>query len=339
MIRRSKPPHAAFAALLASAGAMLIAPPAWRAERLPRLIAAAPHARTGLSWEDGGLWDADPPPDPPRSAVLLVHGLDEPGGIWDALAPAIASTGRRVARFDYPNDQPIADSADLLRGALRDLRELGVERVEVVAHSMGGLVTRDALTRPTGPAPAVPLLITLGTPHAGSAWAAWQPLAEAREQVQRWAESDDRDPARLFAFTHDGVGEAGVDLRPGSRYLTELNARPAPAGTRIVCVVAVAAAVPLDAGIGGLSDAVSRLGDGVVPAASAALPGADEVLLVHANHRSMVRPIELGEWVRRVLIGPQAPPPPEPPALPLVLERLAEPLPARPETLDSQTPP
>src|SRR5690606_22566445 len=46
--------------------------------------------------------------------VLLVHGLDEPGDIWDDLTPALHEAGHTVVRFNYPNDQDPALSADAL---------------------------------------------------------------------------------------------------------------------------------------------------------------------------------------------------------------------------------
>ncbi|MFW5815821.1 MAG: alpha/beta hydrolase, partial [Wenzhouxiangella sp.] len=46
--------------------------------------------------------------------LILLHGLDEPGGIWDEMAAAMAEAGLAAWEFRYPNDQAIARSADLL---------------------------------------------------------------------------------------------------------------------------------------------------------------------------------------------------------------------------------
>ena len=54
--------------------------------------------------------------------VMLVHGLDEPGGIWDQLAPALVADGHTVVRFEYANDQAIAISAGDLIEALPNWR-------------------------------------------------------------------------------------------------------------------------------------------------------------------------------------------------------------------------
>tara|TARA_R110000782_G_scaffold211115_3_gene299080 strand:+ start:5561 stop:6607 length:1047 start_codon:yes stop_codon:yes gene_type:complete len=330
--RRTTALAAGALALLALA---LIALSAWRHTRVPRLVERAADLRPapGLRWylPDAGTdsvprserWTGTPPDPVPARAVLLVHGLDEPGGIWDALAPALAETGHPAVRFEYPNDQPPARSAALLADALADLRRAGVTSLDIVAHSMGGLVATDVLTRPefdNRAGPRVPLLVTVGTPFDGSPWADLQPVSELREQIQRWIESDDADPARLFAAWHDGLGEAGADLRPGSDYLTELAGRPWPEGTRLVCIVGIYGPTAIPTTLAELSVTAADFGDGVVPAPSAARAGASETLLVPGNHRSILRPIEIEAWIRERL---GAAPPPQPAAIPLILERLA----------------
>lgn len=277
-------------------------------------------------------------------AVVLVHGLDEPGGIWDELAPALAGEGHRVLRFDYANDQAIVQSADAFDQALEDLRTHGVEEIDLVCHSMGGLVSREVLSRDGYLVRGVRVgtMITLGTPHKGSPWAHMRSIAEAREQVQRWAESDDLDPKRLLGFFSDGDGQAGIDLLPGSDFLTQLDERSLPVGIRVVCVVGRTDTPSTLAGT--LSNASARdllrdvvgdgqsqrilaqidalgseLGDGVVPVSSAVMDGVTDIVVVYANHRGMIRTIELEERIRA---GTNLPEAVEPPAIRVVLDRL-----------------
>jgi pimeloyl-ACP methyl ester carboxylesterase len=276
--------------------------------------------------------------------VVLVHGLDEPGGIWDDLAPALAGEGHVVVRFEYPNDQAIALSGASLLGGFGELSERGVERLDLVCHSMGGLVARDALTRDgfgkTGL--GVEHLVTIGTPHGGSPWARLRAVAEIREHAQRWVESEDMDPKRLLGFARDGVGQAGRDLLPGSDFLVDLDTRSLPEGIEVTCIVGrLTTAQGMETGkllaAGTLRDvvgaddasaimgAIDRLGrefgDGVVPMSSAVLDGVSDVVILEANHRSMVRRVELGEMIRQgVGMGASA----EPPAIEVVLEWLKE---------------
>ncbi|MBL4699060.1 MAG: alpha/beta fold hydrolase [Phycisphaerales bacterium] len=274
--------------------------------------------------------------------VILVHGLDEPGGIWDQLAPALAEEGHQVVRFEYPNDQAIALSGRNFVESFDELTQRGVKRIDLVCHSMGGLVARDAITRDEFKTKgiAVERLVTIGTPHGGSPWARLQAVSELREQVQRWVESDDFDPKRLMGFARDGVGQAGKDLLPGSDFLVELDGRSLPEGVAVTCIVG---RMIEEAGtqkttaivnkffrdlvgdrdatlIGEELDKLSReLGDGVVPMSSAVLKGVDDVVIFEANHRSLVRSVELGEMIRRAAMLGEGD---EPPAIAVVVDRL-----------------
>src|SRR5690606_18230915 len=107
--------------------------------------------------------------------------------------------GRAVLFFEYPNDQGIALSADGLGDALRLARARGVERVDLVCHSMGGLVARDVLTRPGlygGAAdghedlPDVDRMILIGTPNRGSPLAHVRDAGEVVERTIAWRHAD-----------------------------------------------------------------------------------------------------------------------------------------------------
>ena len=233
----------------------------------------------------GGEWVAPTNPGHISGAfVLLIHGLDEPGDIWDDLAPALHEAGHAVARFEYPNDQAVADSGDELMSVLAALGEAGVPWIDIVGHSMGGLVSRDALTRPgadrSGWAP-VRNLVMVGTPHLGSALAPLRGFAELRDRFQRYNEGD-ATLLESLDFASDGGGQAGRDLTPGSAFLDDLNRRPHPPGVRLVCVVGRWAPEWADG-----ARAVDALGDGVVAVESATLDGA-EIIEVRGNHRGML---------------------------------------------------
>jgi pimeloyl-ACP methyl ester carboxylesterase len=323
-----------------------------RAVHRPRGIALlAPDLSPGPAWIP-----IDQAAEAPPSLVLLIHGLDEPGPIWDDLGPALRSAGFRAARFDYPNDQPIAASADLLGAALRDLRSRGVTRVDLVCHSMGGLVARDVLTRPTFYAgrtdghadlPDVRRFIAVGTPNAGSPWAKLRAVAEIREQVERFLEDPRHDWRGLLGYLSDGLGEAGDDLLPGSAYLTALNSRPLPEGVAITLIAGRLAPVkdddltwltgswllrrvigPEDAAkvAAGVAELSTELGDGVVPVASTLLPGVEDVVYLDGfNHRSMLKASALINGARKAIGEPVGPPA----AIPVILDRLVRPAPGR----------
>ena len=78
---------------------------------------------------------------PDRKSVVLVHGLDDPGQVWQNLAPELVKADFNVWLMHYPNDQPVVESARLFFEALQGLKPNGIDRISIVAHSMGGLVT------------------------------------------------------------------------------------------------------------------------------------------------------------------------------------------------------
>lgn len=282
------------------------------------------------------------------NVVLLIHGLDEPGSIWDELTPHLLEHGATVVRFDYPNDQGIADSALQLLDALRELDSRGVDRVQIVAHSMGGLVARDALTRGAAAranTPPVTHLVMVGTPNHGSHMAALQPIADAREHAIRAVRNNSTDGAGLVGSARDGRGEAARDLAVGSDFLKDLNARLLPEGVRITTIggtltpAAACEYLRSDAQpqwarflgeeraaalIAQSCAAVETLGDGMVHVSSTRLDGVSDHVDLAADHRSMLK-----RWTLLVkldeLRGRTTPPAA---AIPIILDRLGlKPLP------------
>lgn len=303
------------------------------------------RAFEGDHWRPIGAEEAAPP-----RIALLVHGLDEPGSIWDELAPALRKRGHHVGRFNYPNDQQIAISAAQLGEALRLLRERGVRELDLVCHSMGGLVARDVLTRDafyggraeaTEELPDVRRLILVGTPNDGAPLARLRLLTEVREQIARFIDEGVEGRDDLFRWLDDGAGEAGKDLLPGSEYLEELNARPLPEGVKITVIAGVVSPVENDrlrswiespAGrtilgrerarrvADALADASDTVGDGVVPLDSALLDGVDDVVRLNDNHRSMLKRAGVEKALRGVVAEDGEAPPAS--AIEPIVERL-----------------
>lgn len=312
----------------------------------------------------------------PRRVTLLLHGLDDPGNVWDDAAPAIwlgydpaapvdpslaeapcAGAGCHVVRLDYPNDQAIGRSADLLISALAQLRAAGAVEVDIVAHSMGGLVARDALSRPSTlhaaradawQLPRVPHMILLGTPSQGSYLAYLRWVMEIRDCAERFACHEPRSWPILLTGLVDGDGEAGADLLPGSEFLKELNSRPPLTDTRITLIEGdyssgyqrqalelLECLGPEDSWLGCVRSHIvnwtrrttGQFGDGAVPDWSIPLPGVEDHVRVEADHRSMIARLDLIEQVRWVCGGPER----RPPAIEIILDRLARPAPGAQE--------
>jgi pimeloyl-ACP methyl ester carboxylesterase len=274
-----------------------------------------------------------------RPEVVLLHGLDDPGKVWMNLAPALQEAGFGVNQLEYPNDQPIRESAAFVRAQLQALAGEGVTSVDLVAHSMGGLVARELLTAPRlacrPPAcrmPAIRQLIMVGTPNHGSELARLRGLAEVREQLERVVSGS----GGWLDWVFDGAGEAGLDLLPGSPFLQELNARPHPVDTRLAVIAGVIGEPQLQAlqqlldqhlpdHAGDLLGNGFHLSDGLVSLESARLRCVP-LYRVPGTHLSIIRNVSRSS--ARI-----------PPAVPLVLALLQSPqtLPDGPHLLEPST--
>ncbi|MGB0513903.1 MAG: esterase/lipase family protein [Wenzhouxiangellaceae bacterium] len=241
--------------------------------------------------------------------VVLVHGLDEPGGIWSELQQALDREGIRHVEFRYPNDQGIDASADSMA---RHWAELDSRQpVFLVGHSMGGLVIRDFVSRhrhpENGPSaldgPAVGGVILIATPNHGSEWARLRAWLEIREFAADL-------PSRrfsLFAALRDGTGAAKIDLTPGSEYLRELNTRswPEHVPVRIIGGRLTEPTEQMKSSLTGLSSelglpelersisglwqsAGESIGDGAVAVDSLRLHYAPDPLILEASHRGLI---------------------------------------------------
>jgi pimeloyl-ACP methyl ester carboxylesterase len=276
-----------------------------RSEAQARLQTWFPETLQPLPSEIG--FDGATAAEPEQFLVVMIHGLDEPGGIFDELGPALEEAGHGQTRFLYPNDQSIAASADLLN---RHWTELSPDSpIVLLGHSMGGLVIRDFVTRlypaidPDAARVAAALLI--GTPNQGSEWARLRVWLEVRDLLG----SEGVDDFGLFAGLRDGTGAAKVDLRPGSRFLRELNARSWPGEIplrilggeiRLEDEERQAALEAIQARTGDqdwseafarwLEESAAQLGDGVVAVEALPAPGATAPTIVAASHRGLLRP-------------------------------------------------
>ena len=113
--------------------------------------------------------------------VLLVHGYVCNRGYWAQLSRQLARAGIAHDAVDLePINADIEDFVPQVEQAVARLcARAGSDRVMLVAHSMGGLVARAWLRRHG--AQRVARIITLGTPHHGTALANLAAGANARQ--------------------------------------------------------------------------------------------------------------------------------------------------------------
>jgi pimeloyl-ACP methyl ester carboxylesterase len=106
-----------------------------------------------------------------RAPVLLIHGVYCNRAVWWAMRRRLWAAG--VGPILAINLEPPGAAIDAHRaavwGALQRLRALDARfPITIVAHSMGGLIARSALTDPPSNVPRPAQLITIATPHHGS---------------------------------------------------------------------------------------------------------------------------------------------------------------------------
>ena len=128
---------------------------------------------------------------------------------------------------------PVAHIASRARQLAAQIEQLGAERVNIVAHSMGGLDARYAIAR-LGMAPRVASLTTIGTPHRGT------PLADLGSALLSGALGGvpamlgairDLCPRQMASFNQE------IDDAPGVAYgciVTAARAGQRPAFARVL---------------------------------------------------------------------------------------------------------
>lgn len=110
-----------------------------------------------------------------RYPILMVHGVFFRDfryfNYWGRIPQALEANGARVYYGNHQSAAPVAvSSREIADRILAIVRETGCEKVNVIAHSKGGLDTRAALQIP-GIAEHVASLTTVNTPHRGCEFA------------------------------------------------------------------------------------------------------------------------------------------------------------------------
>ncbi len=151
-----------------------------------------------------------PRPRPERKreqrTLVFVHGLAGNRSAFFPLQAYLRWRGHpRQLGFNYRSTGSIEQHALRLKRAID--ASVGGGRIDIIAHSLGGLVARGYLQL-LGGARRVDQLITLGTPHHGTHAANFIPSTLVRQ------------------------------LLPGSSFLEHLNAEPPPEALAVTSIVA-----------------------------------------------------------------------------------------------------
>jgi pimeloyl-ACP methyl ester carboxylesterase len=252
--------------------------------------------------------------DSSKPLVVLIHGIDMTRTNLKPMTDRLNSAGFQVACFCYPEDQPIADDVRFLLDRVNALHtDHPHVKLDVVAFSMGSLIARGYIEGNHYDG-NVDRLIMIAPPNHGSPLAHLAWVAKVREQAWLYQYNPRWKPSW---FITSGLCEAGRDLLPGSKFLTELNSLPRRDGVRYTIIEGDAhvarriAAEAIDLTAQSLPREIndSRCGqlfcsalkiesaalraehdksDGAVSLDSAQLDGVRDVVRVHADHESMI---------------------------------------------------
>ena len=107
--------------------------------------------------------------------ILMVHGVffrdSHFLNYWGRIPGALEENGADIHYGNHPSAASVADCGEFLTERIREIcRRTGAEKVNIIAHSKGGLDCRYAIAF-CGAAPYVASLTTVNTPHRGCKFA------------------------------------------------------------------------------------------------------------------------------------------------------------------------
>lgn len=143
--------------------------------------------------------------------ILMVHGVFFRDfryvNYWGRIPAELEKNGARIFYGEHQSASAVADSGQEIADRIQQvLAKTGAEKVNIIAHSKGGLDSRYAISK-LGAAPYVASLTTVNTPHRGCEFADYllelipekQKLAVASAYNSTLKKLGDEDPDFLAA--------------------------------------------------------------------------------------------------------------------------------------------
>lgn len=184
-------------------------------------------------------------------AVILVHGIFRSSKSFQTIRDKLTKDGYQVFPFEYPSTRvEITDSADYLKRTIESLE--GIEEINFVVHSMGGLVVRSYLSKQQDK--RIKRMVMMGVPNLGAHMA---------------------DRAGKVSLFHTVFGPAGKQLMTGNHGLADKLPIPK-------FEFAILAGSRGDAK--GYNPLIPGDDDGTVSVSSTRLPGAADFMTVNVLH-------------------------------------------------------
>lgn len=210
--------------------------------------------------------------DPQKNIVLFVHGINDSPGTFQIIANNLEKERYQVWFYYYPSGARLKTSGRELFDLMSAAKEkFNISHVDIIAHSMGGLVARNFINRCTESCSYLSTFTSISTPWGGHN-AAKLGLKYAPTTVPVWH-----------------------DLVPESDFLTQIFSKPIPN------------AIPhyLIFGIQQKDMLVLESNDGVVSLASMlnqqAQSQASKLIAFNENHTNILKSEELVTALKGIL--------------------------------------
>jgi pimeloyl-ACP methyl ester carboxylesterase len=200
--------------------------------------------------------------------VILLHGITRSSKSFSRMGTVLRAAGYTPIGFDYPSTRvPIPESAGFLRQVIESLD--GVEEINFVVHSMGGLVVRSCVGMHCDP--RIRRMVMLGVPNLGAR------MANVVRELS------------LFKLIFGPAGQQLIEDAAGL-----IPTLPTPPFE--FAVVAGARGTP-----DGFNPLIPGDDDGTVSVAATRLPGAADFMTVNKLHSFLMADAEVIEATLRFL--------------------------------------
>jgi len=164
--------------------------------------------------------------DPTKKSIVLVHGINDSPRVFENLVNAIPDD-YQLLLFHYPSAISLDHTSYKLSVALNEMiHRSQIPQLDVIAHSMGGLVSKGMIDQADEVVRhRMRLFISIASPyggHAGAAWGlkspviapVWVAMAPESSYLQQIAELDlSKGPKHhlIFTFSHERGGRSQGD--------------------------------------------------------------------------------------------------------------------------------
>ncbi len=153
--------------------------------------------------------------------ILLVHGVffrdHKVFNYWGRIPQELEANGATLFYGNHPSAASIADSAAELKTRIEEIvAETGAEKVNIIAHSKGGLDCRYAISE-LGISDRVASLTTVNTPHRGCLFADYL-LTKIPADIKNKV-------ARTYNTALNKLGEPDADFLAAVNDLTDAHCR------------------------------------------------------------------------------------------------------------------